>query len=509
MEKLSAVRAFVGGESLWSKAQKDAVFSLQRYAATKDEKDYQAFLKYLEVSAGDRQARLELLKPNPNLEIVRQGFLKGKIHPDDIDPMVDLLLRFYWVDHIDRALTVWTEADLLLVELTTAAKNYRSAVDAGKVGTEAIFMDRLKELNEALTVLEEEISYVLGEGSRYLENVVFALLTILVIMVEAIGLSLVYFTSRSITRGLGELNFAANEIGHGRLDTVVIPHRNDEIGELAEGLNQMGAMLKKSYGELEQRVQERTTELAKLAAENKDLYHETNKALLLRDQFLSLASHELKTPITSMLLQAQLIQQRPNLQPDDIKKFSAFLQRQLLRINGLVEEMLDTSRVDLSKLSLKIVNMNLSALLIELTSRFEPQLAQANIELKTSIEEGIVGPFDSYRIEQVINNLLNNTIKYAPGKPVEVELMRDKDTAILTVRDHGTGIAAEDRERIFGRFERSVDSTRVSGLGIGLFIARAIVTAHNGLIFVDPKVEDGTKFVVELPLARKNEAEAG
>jgi len=131
MYTLSAARAFVGGEGLWSKSQKNATVSLLRYDRTKDEVDFAAFLSFLEVPEGDHRARLELLKPVPDLEIVRAGFLQGHIHPDDIQPMVDLLRRFYWIQYLARAIEVWTQGDELLAKLKEAGLAYHAAPRRG------------------------------------------------------------------------------------------------------------------------------------------------------------------------------------------------------------------------------------------------------------------------------------------------------------------------------------------------------------------------------------------
>lgn len=502
MGKLSAVRAFVGGESLWSKAQKNAVFSLQRYASTRDEFDYQMFRQFLSIPEGDHIARIELKKPNPDLEVVRKGFLQGKIHQDDIDPMIDLLLRFYWVTHLDRAIQAWVAADGALAELIDAGEKYHAAVLKKDEKGAAALMNRVKDLNERLTELEENFSSALGEGSRFLESIVLTILTIAVIMVESIGLGLAVITARSISRGLNSLNLAAQNIGKGRFDISNLPRSNDEIGELAVAVEKMGGLLKKSYGELEARVQERTAELAKLAAENANLYDNASRSLERRDEFLSLASHELKTPITSMLLQAQMMIQNEERRStaEQVKKFSVFLERQLLRINDLVEEMLDTSRIDLSKLALRLEKIDLSELIREVCQRLRPQFEQAQMELTLNIQSKIRGSFDSYRVEQVITNLLTNTLKYAQGKPVTVELKKEENFAVLSVADRGPGVAPEDQERIFGRFERGVDPGRISGLGIGLYITKAIVKAHNGTISLRSQPNGGANFVVELPL---------
>jgi two-component system, sensor histidine kinase len=500
MQKLSAVRAFVGGEALWSKAQKNAVFSLQRYASTHDPKDFQQFLNFLSIPEGDHIARMELMKPEPDLKVVRKGFLQGRIHPDDIDPMINLLRQFYWVSQLDRAIQAWKAADQRLEELVGAGKEFQVAITAGQKKTAAAIMDHIKFLNEELTVLEEEFSLALGEGSRFLETLVLTLLTIAVITVESVGLGLAFFTARGISRGLDELNQAAHKIGHGRFDTKVEARSNDELGELAEAVSLMGEMLKKSYGQLEARVEERTQELAKLAGENARLYNDASLALKRRDEFLSLASHELKTPITSLLLQAQMLLRGTGgpPSPDQLKKLASFFERQLIRLNDLVEEMLDTSRIDLSKLALRIEPHNLSELVREVSTRLEPQFAAVRSPLALEIDDNVRGQFDSHRIEQVITNLLTNALKYAPGTKITIKLENSGENMRLSVQDEGPGVRADDEERIFGRFERGVAPGRVSGLGIGLFIVRAIVTAHQGRIFLE-KSGKGAKFVMDLP----------
>lgn len=501
MAKLSAVRAFVGGESLWSKAQKDATFSLQRYAFTKDERDFENFMGFLSIPEGDRRARIELSKPNPDLEVVRGGFRQGQIHEEDLNSVIDLLQRFYWVEHLDRAIQAWKAADESLAMLVAEGKSYREAVRQNDLEVAAAAMERIKVLNENLTKLEAEFSSALGEGSRYLENLVLFLLTAAVITVEFIGLSLAIATARSISRGLAELNQAAQKIGAGDFSVNVVPRSNDELGELSIAVNQMGALLQKSYRELEERVRERTSELASMAAENARLYREAENSLRRRDEFLSLASHELKTPITSMLLQAQMQRKIQNSNQDNNKKFSSFIEWQLLRINNLVDEMLDTSRIDLSKLSLRHEEVSLSELLTEVCLRFEPQFQQAGMKLTIDIEPGIEGTFDVHRIEQVITNLFTNALKYAPKKPLHVSLRRVDSNALIRVRDHGRGIAIEDQHRIFGRFERGNDPGKTSGLGIGLYIVRAIAQSHGGEIWINEEVSEGAEFVVTLPLA--------
>ena len=264
MHTLSAARAFVGGEGLWSKAQKNAAISIQRYGITQDEAEFRAFLAHMEVPKGDRQARLELFKPNLDRAVVRAGFVRGRLDPDDIDPMIDLLRRFYWTSTMSRAIAVWTDADNMLTKFEGECLAYHAAVLAGdRAAASSKLWPRSTNLNQGLTVLEDEFSFVLGAGSRWLEYVVLALLSIAVLTVESVGITLTLLTSRSISRGLNELNTTAIDIGRGNLNRTVTPRSRDEIGQLARSLNQMGAMLQSSYADLEVRVKERTLELAR------------------------------------------------------------------------------------------------------------------------------------------------------------------------------------------------------------------------------------------------------
>lgn len=107
MSKVSSVRAFVGGEALWSKAQKNALLELKRFERTHNEKSYEAFLNYLTVPEGDHRAREELMKAHPDMSVVRSGFLQGNIHRDDIDQMVSLLVHFHWISYVAQAIDDW------------------------------------------------------------------------------------------------------------------------------------------------------------------------------------------------------------------------------------------------------------------------------------------------------------------------------------------------------------------------------------------------------------------
>jgi two-component system, sensor histidine kinase len=506
MHTLSAARAFVGGEGLWSKSQKNAAISLQRYGRTKDPADFASFVADMQVPEGDHQARIELFKPAPDLSIVRDGFLRGRIDPDDIDPMIDLLKRFRWTSYLSQAIAIWTRADDLLSELETAGLGYRAAVVADDAAAATAGLAEIKRLNERLTALEDEFSYVLGAGSRWIEYAVLALLSLAVLAVESVGLTLTFLTSRSISRGLNELNATAVLIGRGNFAGRATPRSRDEIGQLARSVNRMGEMLGRSYGELEVRVKERTAELEGIASENARLYEVAQTALRAREDFLSIASHELNTPLTTLSLHLQLAQQKmargdiPQRPREDIAQALEAVERQVVRLTRLVEDLLDVSRIKGGKLRFVFARVNVSEVVRDVVDRFRGQLTTAGSNVTTEIEDGVVGSLDQIRIEQIVDNLLINVVKYAPGQPVRVSLERAGGVATLVVDDRGPGIAEEMQRTIFERFERGDTSNSAGGLGLGLFIVKELVDGQGGSIRVQSRVGEGARFIVELPL---------
>lgn len=227
------------------------------------------------------------------------------------------------------------------------------------------------------------------------------------------------------------------------------------------------------------------------------------EAVELRDDFLSIASHELRTPLTSVKLQNDMILRRLRQGNFDATKLLSMLEKtgkNLGRINRLVEDMLDISRFSSGKLSLNIEEFDISSLCQEVTERLHPLLTDAGCEIRINCNEVIMGSWDRFRIEQVLTNLLTNAAKYAGGSPIDVNLTSDGTEVMMMVRDHGPGVNEQDRERIFGRFERAKVNDTITGLGLGLFITREIVSMHKGSIEVLNAEGGGAEFVVTLPL---------
>ncbi len=243
-----------------------------------------------------------------------------------------------------------------------------------------------------------------------------------------------------------------------------------------------------------------------LAVDNARLYQEAQEAIQLRNEFLSTAAHELKTPITSLRGYAQLINRQlvKGIMPDPqrIERAMQVIDLQSGKLAGLVGQLLDVGRLDAGKLSLSRQETNLNGLVEEAIGANRVNTTSNHVWEIHLPATPLIASVDPVRIEQVVNNLLGNAIKYSPdGGTILVELDREDDTARLSVSDQGIGIEAEHRARIFERFYQAHPEEHRSGIGLGLYISRQIVELHGGSIQAEFPAEGGTRLVVRLPIA--------
>ena len=242
---LSSVRAFVAGEGLWSKSQKDALYNLQQYSQTHHEEDLEAFDNFMKVPLGDHKALVELKKNNPDLEVARQGLIEGRNHPDDIDGMIKLFSRFNNISYIHQSIKIWTEGDSLLARVLPIARQLHTEINT-PAPSQSKLNDIIKEIdpiNQKLTKLENEFSYTLGEGARWFENRILALLLVIVLTVGFSGLVLTFLIERGISKGLNEIMNVSKGISHKDFNVKAKIFSDDEIGILANSFNAMTAEL--------------------------------------------------------------------------------------------------------------------------------------------------------------------------------------------------------------------------------------------------------------------------
>jgi signal transduction histidine kinase/FixJ family two-component response regulator len=244
---------------------------------------------------------------------------------------------------------------------------------------------------------------------------------------------------------------------------------------------------------------------AAVAVDNARLYARAQEAVALRDDFLSVAAHELRTPLTTLQLQLQslvaAVGKRETATADarDLVKLKRAA-RSTERLTGLVDTLVDVSRIASGHLVLNRQRLDLDPLVREVADRNREEARNAGCELVVETVSDAFTWCDRERIDQALGNLLSNAIKYGVGRPIEVRLTVNHAHVQLSVRDQGMGIAAVDIERIFGRFERAVSVRHYGGLGLGLYVTREIVLAHQGSIEAHSEPGAGATFTIRLPL---------
>ena len=226
---------------------------------------------------------------------------------------------------------------------------------------------------------------------------------------------------------------------------------------------------------------------------------QAEEAVRLRDEFLSIASHELKTPLTALQLQLQMLEQRMQELDENLAHRVSRATRSGERLADLVEALLDVSRIATGKFDLQRETVELGAAVREVVERLRESASSVNCDVTVIGDAPVSGSWDRLRVEQVVTNLLANAFKYGAGSRVEVTWGRDKGEAVLRVRDHGPGVPPADLDRIFGRFERAASMRHYGGMGLGLYVTREIVNTHGGTVSAANVPGGGAEFTVRLP----------
>jgi PAS domain S-box-containing protein len=229
------------------------------------------------------------------------------------------------------------------------------------------------------------------------------------------------------------------------------------------------------------------------------------EAIRLRDEFISIASHELRTPITSLLLQLDVfvMQYRAGQGHEELRAYATRTRRQLGRMERLVQELLDVSRLGAGRLTLTRATVDLESVVRDVVDSLSEDLRRAACPVEIRCSGPLTGQWDRLRLEQLVENLLRNALTYGAGKPIELTLRNEaEDRVVLAIRDHGMGIDKAMQEKVFLRFERGVSAQHYGGLGLGLYIVRQIAEAHLGIVRVESEVGSGSTFSVELPTQR-------
>ncbi|MES2511550.1 MAG: hybrid sensor histidine kinase/response regulator [Pseudomonadota bacterium] len=301
-----------------------------------------------------------------------------------------------------------------------------------------------------------------------------------------------------------ELNYAFKGYETGAVDFLYKPLDIDAVKSKVNvfvELYKQRIETRRQVEALEKSRQAQEALVQQLQATQRDLQN----AVRMRDDFMSMVAHELRTPLNTLYLEAQLRKMqldRGNSAVFDaayLQKMVARDQRQIQSMVRLIDDMLDVSRIQSNRLSIRPSEVDLQALLSRVVGNLSNQATAAGSSITLLPGTPITGVWDEFRIEQVVINLLTNALRYGKGKPVRVSTAETADGVAIVVEDEGMGISAEDQKRIFEQFERASGNDGTGGLGLGLFITRQLVEAHGGRIGVTSQQGKGATFTVNLP----------
>lgn len=483
MATLSAVRAFVAGESQWSKAQKDAYLKLQQYITTRKESDYLAFMKALEIPLGDKVARIELAKKDLNIPLIAEKMLQGKNHPDDIPGMIDLMIRFQNTPPFAKPMAAWINGDELTEQLITEANKLRTL---HKSSPDRLTQElpeikkRIDELDVKLTIAENNFSGSLGEISRWIEKLLITTLIFVILTIGSLCMGLVMIFLRSMKKDLDQINDVAIKVGNGDLKAQVPVHSTDEFGRLAQSINLMASNLEK---QTDQRINAEESSHAK-------------------SLFLANMSHEIRTPLTAILGFSELLMD-PDSSENEKKRFMEIIKRSGKNLSTVINDILDLSKIEANQLTIHKSVFSISLLINDLQIWLQMKCADKGLNLTISAE----GKFSDYifsdpmRIRQIISNIVGNAIKFTPTGSIDVRYRVKDDQIEFIVKDTGVGIPADQFEKLFKPFSQGDSSIlkQFEGTGLGLVISKNLSQIlGGGLELVESQPGQGTTFAIRI-----------
>jgi len=439
MKVMSSIRSYVGGEGLWSKAQKEAVNNLVKYSVSFDETDYQKFLAFLQIPLGDKKARLELEKINPDFTVARQGFIQGGNNPEDVDDLIFLYRWFRHISYMELAIATWTQGDVENENLRRVGEQIHVIVlargEEKNLQKQAVItrelMPLLKQeyiLDAKLTILENRFSATLGEGSRRIRDLLFIVTILLTCLLGSFAIIIAISIEKIIVQ--------------------------------------------------------------------------VDKA---KSEFVSLASHQLRTPITivSWYLE-KIIKNQEGISPQQ-KNYLTEVYAASRRMVDLINALLNASRIELGTLRVELAKVDLTKIANQVLQELHPQIEEKAIIMESHYQENLpLLSADTKLLTIIFQNLLSNAIKYSRrnGKVVFKISLSNQNAFLIEVTDTGVGIPFNQRSKIFKKMFRA-DNARIvdsEGTGLGMYIVKAITDVTNGKIWFTSEENKGTSFYVSFPL---------
>jgi signal transduction histidine kinase/CheY-like chemotaxis protein len=497
---LSAVRSFVEGEGLWSRAQKDAVYQIRIYASSHNEKDYAAFQQFLKIPLGDKKALIELQKAKPDFKTAKQGLTEGHNHPDDQDGMINLVMRFSDYYYLRKAFDFWESADAQMQQLIPLTTKMHVMIKSGSASQEDIniVMDNIEDINGKLSKLADGFSFTLGEVSRWLERTVLGVLLALSLTIGTISIIITISVSRGIEKGLKAIIEGAALIKQGLFNTRVRVYSDDDIGVLAIAFNEMAVALDSNIQELKSAEENLKRERDRAEASEK-----------VKQLFLANMSHEIRTPMNAILGFARLLEE--SLTEKELLDYVKVIIKSGDDLLVILNDILDFSRMEAGKVNFEQQSFSITNTIDSIVTMMEPKAASKKLHIRAAIDDTIpviiIG--DSVRLSQIILNLVSNAIKFSDNGEIKisVDIINETDDKMVikfVVKDNGIGIPLKKQAKIFESFEQATSDTarKFGGTGLGLSISKQLVEQQGGKIYVESEPGKGSEFHFTLPFLK-------
>ncbi len=482
MEVLSSARAYVGGESLWSKAQKQAVLRLGRYAWSHDERVYKVYLDALQIPLGDRQARLELEKPTPDLGSAATGFLRGGNHPKDIPGMIRLFRRFRHVSYIDHAIDIWRQGDDYILELQRVGEQIHRIMlsDHPAIRRLEKLLEQVQNINTKVTPLENAFSSTMGEGTRWLQEVLITVMIVTTVAFLGVTLAIAFFISHHLCAEIDQLRVGAARIAGGDYDFTLEVDSRDEIGDLTRSFQQM-------VDQRREVVKLKDEFYAHVVAANKEL-----------EAFSYSVSHDLRAPLRAIDgFSKELLtncEDRLNERgKEDLTRIRAATQR----MGQLIDDLLELSR--LTRSELKFETVDLSAQVRDITQKCAANDPSRQVECVVAPQLVVEG--DPRLLQIALENLIQNAWKFTRTRSqprIEFGASNQNGSRTYFVRDNGVGFNMEHAGQLFKPFQRLHDAKDFPGTGIGLALIQRLIHRHGGKVWVEAEENKGATFYFTL-----------
>ncbi|GGD36728.1 sensor histidine kinase [Flavobacterium orientale] len=430
---LSGSRAYINGESHYSKAQKDASRHLVAYLYNADSSAFQAFTKEITVPLGDQIARLEMNKEG-NIATIKAGFVQGRNHEDDLNDMIWLYQNFKSFPFFSKAVAEWEVGDQKINALVAVASEIEAKINANTLTPQdqQLFVNQLNTIIDELTIKQSNFSKALGQGTRKVKSLLVVTNIFFIILI-------ITFVSSYYFKMMRRLK--ANKI--------------------------------------------------KLESANKQL-KTANKEL---DRFVYSASHDLRSPITSLMGLVVIIKHEEDAEKrkEYVDMMSQILQSQ----DQFIKDIIDYSRNN--KIKITIEKINLSYLINETVFQYQFTNHNLSMQVIQELETDYIYT-DVLRLKIILNNLISNAFKYADltksENYIKVKSTLKGTTVTLEIEDNGMGINPQYLDKIFDMFFVT-DSNK--GSGLGLYIAKEAVENLNGTITAQSEPKAFTKFSITLP----------